>query len=68
MKARCPKNPEHKEFHTNATVSETWLVDESGNWQDTTSSGDGEVIDPPSSGNMWECAAPDCGAEAIVED
>ncbi len=66
MKAKCPKNPEHKEFYTNATVSETWLVDESGHWQSTIE--DGEVIDSPSSGNLWECAAPDCGAEAIVED
>ena len=66
MKVRCPKNPEHKEFHTNATVSETWLVDELGNWKDTIE--DGQIIDPPSSGNLWECAAPDCGAEAVVED
>ena len=63
MKARCPKNPEHKEFHTNATVSEPWLVDEGGKRKATIE--DGEVIDCPDPENLWECA--DCGEEAVVE-
>jgi len=73
MKASCSKNSGHKEFYTNATVSETWLVDASGNWQDTIE--DGEVIDSPSSGNLWSCAATDiavssgmCDGVVIVED
>ena len=67
MKARCPKNPEHNRFTTCATVAALWLVDEEGNWK-ATIEGEEEIIEHVDSGNLWECAAPDCGAEAIVED
>ncbi len=65
MKARCPKNPSHKEFITVAHVTEYWRVDESGSFKDTTGES-GEVTAPPSPLNLWTCY--ECGAEAIVKE
>jgi hypothetical protein len=64
MKATCPNNPDHKRFHTVAHVSETWVVDEEGNWVETTDD-PGEIVAHPHSDNTWQCV--ECDAEAKVE-
>lgn len=62
MEARCPNNPEHKQFVTVAHVMEDWLVDEHGNWVETL--GSGETSFKPDPGNIWTCHV--CGAQAEV--
>jgi len=62
MKARCPKNPEHKRFIATATVLEEWLVDENGDFLSHANM-PGEVTHKPSPGDVWSCE--DCGADAI---
>jgi len=62
MKAVCPNNPEHKRFYTVAHVSETWEVDEHGNFLDTTDD-PGDIVAKPDPGNTWQCAT----CEAVAE-
>lgn len=62
MKAICPNNENHKEFHTVAHVVQTWRVDEAGNFIDEISTD--EVVASPDTGNRWHCA--ECGA--LVEE
>lgn len=64
MKARCPKNKNHKTFLTVAHVMQEWKVDAEGNFLEAIS--DLETSFPPSPGNIWTCA--ECGASAIVEE
>lgn len=64
MIATCPNNPEHKRFYTTAHMSETWVVDEEGNWVETTDD-PGEIVARPHPDNTWQCV--ECGAEAKVE-
>ena len=64
MRARCPKDPAHKEFITTAHVVEEWVVDEEGNWIETLQSL--ETAHPPHKDNCWSCA--ECGEEAKVTD
>jgi hypothetical protein len=54
MRARCPRDPKHKEFITTAHVVEEWLVDEEGNWLETL--GSLETAHPPHVENCWSCA------------
>lgn len=63
MIATCPNNPDHKKFTTTAHVSETWLVDEYGNFLEGL--GGGETTHKPDPDNIWTCH--ECGAEAKVE-
>lgn len=65
MKAVCPNSPEHKTFYTTAHMSETWKVDEEGNWLETTDD-PGEIVARPDPGNTWQCTV--CGAAAKVEE
>lgn len=63
MKATCPNNSEHKKFLTVASVMEEWLVNENGDWLETTQSL--QTNNGPDPGNIWTCA--ECGAQAKVE-
>ena len=65
MKARCPKNPDHKHFITVAHVTQDWVVDEEGNFVEVHSD-EGETTHGPNPGNTWTCA--ECGAEAEVTE
>lgn len=62
MKARCPNNPEHKQFVTTAHVVEEWVVGEDGSWQKTL--GSLETAVGPDPGNIWTCH--ECDAQAEV--
>ena len=64
MKARCPKNPEHKQFFTGAVVCQTWRVNDDGFFIEVSESCT-DVYRTVSPANLWECA--ECGSEAIVE-
>jgi hypothetical protein len=62
LNARCPKDPDHKRFLVTAHVTQTWEVDEGGNWQSTYSTD--ETVHNPDPDDIWECA--ECGTEAEV--
>lgn len=62
LTAVCPKNSRHKKFVTVAHVMEEWLVDEHGNYTETTESL--QTSFPPDPGNIWTCA--ECGSQAMV--
>lgn len=62
MKARCPKNPDHKKFVTTAHMMEEWVVDDTGNWTETLRSL--QVDHGPDPDNSWECAV--CWEKAEV--
>lgn len=64
MTARCPNDPNHKEFITVAHEVHDWKVDEHGNFIDDL--GCSETAHGPDSGNVWTCVA--CGAEAVFDD
>ena len=67
LKATCPNSPDHKYFVTVAYVSEDWIVDEHGNFQDVETGPDkdpSQVLHKPDPGNVWTCR--ECGAEAKV--
>jgi len=66
MKARCPKDPAHKEFVTVAHVTEDWVVDENGGFVEVFRPSESIVTHGPTVGNIWTCNK--CGAEAVVED
>jgi hypothetical protein len=61
MKATCPTSPDHKRFYTVAHVSETWIVDPEGNWQETAED-PGDIVAKPDPDNTWQCV--ECGKEA----
>jgi hypothetical protein len=65
MKARCPKNPDHKKFITTAHVCQDWVVDPEGNFLEEAPSNQNEVTHRPCRENIWTCW--DCGEQAIVE-
>lgn len=61
-KAVCPNNPNHKRFAVVAHVTQEWVVDNKGVFQECTE----DCIDIthyPDSEDYWECM--ECGAEAI---
>ena len=64
-KARCPKDPTHKQFVTVAHVTEDWVVDASGNFLEVHEGSEGSVVHRPDPGNIWTCLV--CGTEATVE-
>jgi hypothetical protein len=64
MKATCPKDPSHKRFITVAHVTEDWVVDPYGNYQDKFGD-EMEVVADPHPDNTWTCAT--CGATATVD-
>lgn len=65
MKASCPKNPDHKRFVTVAHITQDWVVNEHGEFEDVHGS-DGEVVADPNPDNTWNCH--ECGALAEVTD
>lgn len=62
QKAICPKDSTHVEFNAGAHVTETWLIDEYGNFIRTQNTGDEVTTHEPDSDDLWTCA--ECGAEA----
>lgn len=62
MRAQCPNDPQHSQFHTTACVSQTWLVDKDGNFLDEVSNDD--VVTGPDVNNVWTCSI--CGARAAT--
>ena len=66
MKIKCStEGCNCNEFYTTAIVSESWKVDNQGDWLET-NEGDGQVVKFPKSDDLFECA--ECGASADVED
>jgi hypothetical protein len=66
MKLRCPKDATHKRFGTTAHVMQSWVVDEEGEYVETTNDCL-EVTSPPDFVyNTVNCAI--CGADAEGED
>ena len=63
MRAVCPNNSNHKMFITVAHVSEDWVVDDVGNFQEVANNG--ETVAGPCFDNLWTCN--DCGAEAVIK-
>ena len=68
LKATCPNDPTHEYFVTVAYVSEDWIVDSAGNFQDVEHrypwEGERQVLHRPDPGNIWTCR--ECGAAAKV--
>lgn len=60
-KHQCP-NCGHDRFFTTAHVSQTWEVDEYGNFIQTISTD--ETTHGPHDDNIWTCTK--CGTEAII--
>jgi|19_taG_2_1085344.scaffolds.fasta_scaffold04570_6 hypothetical protein len=67
MKAKCPNDPNHKEFVTVAYVSEDWVVDENGDFIEVFENNDTCILHEPSADNIWYCNTCDNGTEAKVE-
>lgn len=65
MKAVCPNNREHDRFITTAQVKQDWIVDENGNFIET-SDNCSDILEHPTKYNIWICE--ECGVEANVED
>lgn len=65
MRAKCPNNPEHKQFVTVAHVTEDWVVDEKGNFIAVFEGSEGQTVHKPDPGNTWTCVI--CETEAEVE-
>ena len=59
----CPKDPNHNEFLTTASVNQTWKIDGEGNFLEEVSTDD--TIHGPDIYNEWTCS--DCGSQAIIE-
>ncbi len=64
LKAVCPKNPDHKRFGVTAHVTQDWIVDEDGFFEECTCDCT-EVTHEPNEEDIWTCA--ECGAEAIFK-
>ena len=64
MKLSCPKDPTHRTFEGQATVSEAWRVDEESNWVETIAQGD--VIAEPFEYRCYECAQLGEHVDAVV--
>lgn len=64
LKVRCPKNPKHDRFTATAHVTQTWEVDERGNFIKEISTDD--TTHSPDKDDIWYCKK--CGARAIVEE
>ena len=60
MKITCPANKEHKRFFTVVCISQLWIVDGSGLFQETVEECS-DVIHGPQSGDIFTCE--ECGAE-----
>lgn len=65
MKIKCPKSDEHKRFVTTVYVSEDWIVDTEGAFEDLFDDGaPSEVLHRPNLDNLYGCA--ECGAECTA--
>ena len=73
MKIFCPRQPQHDKFITVAHVTQDWIVDKAGNFQEVIGPHAIETVAGPTVGNDFTCVAcmndtrePDCNAEAEV--
>lgn len=65
MKAVCPNSLEHDRFIVSAKVTQDWMVDDKGNYIETTDTCS-DVLEYPNKYETWTCS--ECGVEAIIED
>ncbi|WP_394969954.1 hypothetical protein [Candidatus Allofournierella merdipullorum] len=70
-KHRCPKCG-GEQFIVTAHVTQTWKVDEDGDFIEEVTSCD-EITHKPDDDDIWTCAAPGCtwngaGSEALTEE
>lgn len=64
MKATCPTSKDHKRFYTVATVQQEWVVNEYGDFIESTNDCS-DVVHRPDRDNEWICR--DCGQAADVK-
>ncbi len=64
MKAVCPKDPTHKQFVTVAYISQDWLVDEKGNFEEVFGY-ESQTLHGPNFDNIWTCSI--CGEVAEIK-
>ena len=62
QKAVCPNNPNHKRFGVTAHVTQDWIVNEDGDFEECVLACV-DVTHEPNSEDVWECI--ECGTEAI---
>lgn len=72
MKVHCCPRCGNKTFYVTAHVTQTWEVDEDGDFLEEKTSCD-EVTHRPDDDDIWTCANPDCdwsgaGREALKEE
>lgn len=67
MKVRCPKcGDKSRMFMATAHITETWLLDETGEFIATMDDGDQQVTHRPDKDDIWACYH--CGSECEVSD
>lgn len=62
MIAICPNGCELKRFVTVVHVTEDWIVDQTGQFQEIHASSEAHVVAEPNPNNTWLCL--ECGSEA----
>ena len=65
MKITCPKDAGHKQFITVVHVTEDWIVDNTGTFEEIHPASEAVVVAGPTIGNTFTCH--ECGAEAKAE-
>jgi len=65
MKIVCPDKPNHNRFSVTAHVTEEWIVNETGEFQEVTGSS-GEVLHRPDSQDYYVCI--ECNTQAKVTE
>ena len=65
MKVTCPKDHKHDRFETVVHVTEDWVVNNEGTFQEVSPTSEANVVHGPTVGNTFTCLA--CGSEANVE-
>ncbi len=58
----CPENRKHKKFSATGHVTQTWLIDEHGNFIEEVTSCD-DTTHTPGMDDVWTCQV--CGTEAV---
>lgn len=66
MKITCPNDASHDRFVTVVHVTEDWIVNSKGEFEEVFEGGGGEVVHGPHPDNMYTCAT--CGANCKTEE
>lgn len=64
--AVCPKDPSHATFVAHAVVTEEWLVNKYGDFQDVWDDSNNETVCKPDPQNGWTCS--ECNEKAVFHD